>query len=179
MDSSRALRLLRDALEAHGLTEQGWTGELDRAKRRFGVCRYGPRRISLSRHLVELNDLDHVEDTVLHEVAHALAWEEHGEHCGHDSRWREICIRIGARPERCFDGSVVRTPRGSYFLVHRETAEVFRSYSRRPPRTDRSGQWIRGRKADTYGQLLVVSANELEMRRRRIATACPGVQVPG
>jgi hypothetical protein len=38
-----------------------------------------------------------VRDTVLHEVAHALAGPQHG----HDRVWRSIAVRIGCSGERC------------------------------------------------------------------------------
>jgi len=33
----------------------------------------------------------------LHEIAHALA----GPRAAHGPRWREICLKIGCKPERC------------------------------------------------------------------------------
>ena len=169
MEPARALLLLNGALKQHGLADSGWTGGLDRAARRFGVCRGKQKRITLSLPLVRLNEEDEVLDTVLHEVAHALAFEEFGVNCGHDARWKAICLRIGARPSRCFDGDEVRMPTGSWFLIHRDTAEVYRSYTRRPGRSDHTQTWIRGRKRETFGKLLVVSARELPLRKARAA----------
>jgi hypothetical protein len=169
MEPTKALSFLNGALREHGLTDSGWTGGLDRAARRFGVCRGKQKRITLSLALVRLNEEDEVRDTVLHEIAHALALEEFGVNCGHDDRWKAICVRIGARPSRCFDGEEVRMPKGTWFLIHRDTAEVYRSYTRRPGRSDHSETWIRGRKRETYGKLLVVSARELPLRQARAA----------
>ena len=63
-----ALRLMRH----HNLLPT-WKFEFDRSKVRFGKCSYGSKTISLSRHLVELNADVEVRDTILHEIAHALA----------------------------------------------------------------------------------------------------------
>jgi predicted SprT family Zn-dependent metalloprotease len=56
---------------------------------------------------VLLNNVDEVRDTILHEIAHALAPGD-----GHGPKWRMTCLRIGARPKRCYDdASVVSLPR--------------------------------------------------------------------
>ncbi|CAM3588079.1 SprT-like domain-containing protein [Nocardioides zeicaulis] len=93
---------LQDALELacrlrdeHGL--DGWRIELDRAKRRAGVCRHGSRTIGLSAALTELHDEAEVRETILHEIAHALAGPRHQ----HDATWRAIAISIGSNGERC------------------------------------------------------------------------------
>ncbi len=149
MNVAEALDLLNQSLQQHGLSN--WTGGLDNARRRFGVCRIDKKHISLSRTLCELNDRAEVYDTILHEIAHALAWQRHGENCAHDKRWKAICVEIGARPVACYDGEVIQ-PAAPWVLVHRDTGEVFRSYHKKP-RRNWSTVWIRGRKADTLGKL--------------------------
>ncbi|MGC5617598.1 SprT-like domain-containing protein [Georgenia sp. Z1491] len=78
----------------HGL--RGWTVALDRAVRRAGATHFHDRRITLSRHLVELYTEDEVRDVVLHEIAHALV----GPRVGHGPRWRAAVVRIGGSPRR-------------------------------------------------------------------------------
>lgn len=151
MNVKDSVQLLNQSLRAHGLTD--WTGGLDNARRRFGMCDIRKKHISLSRPLCELNDEAEVRDTVLHEIAHALAWQRHGENCGHDKRWKAICVEIGARPEACYDDGVVQ-PTAPWALVHRDTGEVFRTYLKRPSR-DWSSVWIRGRKSETFGKLAI------------------------
>ena len=157
MNASDSLELLQQSLLRHGLSD--WTGGLDNARRRFGMCNFSKKHISLSRPLCELNDETEVRDTVLHEIAHALAWQRHGKNCGHDKRWKAICVEIGARPEACYDDGVVQ-PAAPWVLVHRDTGEVFRTYLKFPSR-DWSGVWIRGRKAETFGKL-EIRANKPE-----------------
>lgn len=136
---------------AHGLIDLGWEAKMDHARKRFGVCRMSSKEISLSRPLVELNPEDEVRDTILHEIAHALAWEIHQENCGHDARWKEICERIGARPVASYDGEVIE-PELPWVLYHTETGEIFATYQRKPSR-DPAQMWWRGRKAETHGKL--------------------------
>lgn len=91
----------------HGLdTPSGWTFAWDNARRRFGACSWTRKTISLSRHIVGLNDEHHVRQTVLHEIAHALA----GTGEGHGPRWRRIAVSIGDDGSRCYDSNEVVTP---------------------------------------------------------------------
>lgn len=101
--SALAIRLM----EQHGLLTRGWTFEFDRARKRFGVCNYTYRRIQLSAPAVELNAEEQVRDTILHEIAHALA----GPAAGHGWQWRSLARSIGCTGDRCADPSVVVMPR--------------------------------------------------------------------
>lgn len=61
-------------LDEYGLHD--WQFGWDRARRRLGVCRLQEKSITLSIHFVRANlEAPHeIQDTVLHEIAHALAW---------------------------------------------------------------------------------------------------------
>ena len=96
--------MARELMDEHGL--RGWVLTFDRAKRRAGVCRHGDKVIGLSSHLTRLNTQEQVRDTVLHEIAHALA----GPGAGHGPRWRRIAADIGATPERGLPDDVVTVP---------------------------------------------------------------------
>jgi predicted SprT family Zn-dependent metalloprotease len=74
----------------------GWTLRFDRARDRAGICRRGKREISLSGPLMSLWTEDQIRDTVLHEIAHALAPAK----AGHGRAWQLICLQIGANPSR-------------------------------------------------------------------------------
>lgn len=95
----------------HGLTD--WTFKLDNAKRRFGVCRYGPKIISMSRELIKVNDEAQFMDTLLHEIAHALVGSGHG----HNHIWKAKCREIGCRPVRCYSSELAKGVKSKYLLV--------------------------------------------------------------
>lgn len=95
LEITAAMKLAENLMQAHAL--RGWTFAFNRRKRALGLCRYGPRRIELSLPFVLNNDELAVRDTILHEIAHALA----GEQVGHGPQWQNICMRIGATPVRC------------------------------------------------------------------------------
>ena len=90
-----ALDTAATLMREHGL--HGWTVRLDNARRRAGQCDYRRREISLSRHYVRHAEDDHIRDTILHEIAHALV----GPHHGHDAVWRRKAREIGCSATRC------------------------------------------------------------------------------
>jgi predicted SprT family Zn-dependent metalloprotease len=86
--------LAHELFTTHGL--QDWCFGFNRSKATLGLCRYEARCIELSVHLVERNGPEAVQDTLLHEIAHALVGPGHG----HDDAWKRKCLEIGAKPER-------------------------------------------------------------------------------
>jgi predicted SprT family Zn-dependent metalloprotease len=95
MDLAEAFEMAERLVSQHGLT--GWQVQLDNAKRRAGVCRFSDRVIGLSAPLTRVHAPAEVRDTVLHEIAHALAGPAHG----HDAVWRATARRIGCSGARC------------------------------------------------------------------------------
>ena len=71
--------------------DPSWTFGFDNAKRRAGLCNYRDKRISLSRYLAARYDDDTNHQTLLHEVAHALA----GPAAGHGPRWKQVADQLG------------------------------------------------------------------------------------
>lgn len=111
MNPYRAELLAKELINQH-LTYLDWKFKFDNAKRRFGRCQYGTKTISLSKPLVIANDEAQVRDTILHEIAHALAPGH-----GHDNHWKNRCRAIGANPQRCYSAdevSGVIAPYGLY-----------------------------------------------------------------
>jgi len=90
-----ALDLATQLMEVHGL--KGWRVKLDHARRRAGQCDFRARTISLSRHYVRHAEPNHIRDTILHEIAHALVGPRHG----HDVVWRQKAREIGCSANRC------------------------------------------------------------------------------
>jgi len=101
-----AERLAHGHMEEWGLLDNGWRFVFDNARSRFGQCSYRRRVISLSKHLVALNGVEEVNDTILHEIAHALTGAGHH----HDHVWKDMCVRVGAKPETCYDSDLVQRP---------------------------------------------------------------------
>ncbi len=71
--------------------DDSWSFGFDNAKRRAGLCDYTRRRISVSRYLAARYDDDTNHQTLLHEVAHALA----GSAAGHGAQWKRVARDLG------------------------------------------------------------------------------------
>lgn len=126
MDIGDFLNLAQSHMNKFGLDT--WQLEIDRAVRRAGLCNYSHRVISLSHHYITRNVWDGVvEDTVLHEIAHALVGPGHG----HNSIWKRKCIEVGARPERCYDSSQVDMPERRYIGMCPSCNLTIRRFRRR------------------------------------------------
>ena len=138
----------------------GW----DKTSRRLGCCKMQQRRISLSRYFAEAyaaRNPEQVWRTLLHELAHALAWVHHRA-TGHGPVWRRYCTALCIAGERaCTRGIEFDAPRTAprYTLCHSETGEIFRTYTRKPRLTAArlSHCYIPGRKNETLGKLTVRS----------------------
>jgi predicted SprT family Zn-dependent metalloprotease len=71
--------------------DDSWSFGFDNAKRRAGLCDYTRKRISVSRYLAARYDDDENHQTLLHEVAHALA----GPKAGHGPEWKRVARDLG------------------------------------------------------------------------------------
>lgn len=132
-DKTRALRLEWKRLQDQHEGLEAWTLRYDRARRRYGSCQYEPRTVTLSRVLVELNDLEESLDTLRHEAAHVLA----GPYAGHGPAWRAACVMTGATPERCYKPDDVQTPKAPWHLVCRHCGTVVARRHRRDRRMEK------------------------------------------
>lgn len=76
-----------------------WSFAFDRARKRAGACDFRARRITLSRLITAAATREQMRQTVLHEIAHALA----GHAAGHGPAWLREARRIGYRGGRTHD----------------------------------------------------------------------------
>jgi hypothetical protein len=120
MDWNDAVSLARTLMNEHGLGHIPFKAH--HSKRSFGTTRFIGRRqifsrqweswevkgILLSRPLTEVNSEVQVRDTILHEIAHAIAGP-----VGHAWEWRQVDRQLGANPEAVCGKGVVQV-RGPY-----------------------------------------------------------------
>lgn len=105
----------KKALVKHGLADKGWVFKWDkRATKRFGQCRYYRKEIGISNQLASLNKAEDVFDTVLHEIAHALASVRGFVRARHGIEWQRICVEIGAKPSQYYSSDQIVIPKGKY-----------------------------------------------------------------
>lgn len=112
LDNSPAIRVLNRAdelLRQHGLGD--WTFELSRGKHTLGHCDHEDRQIVFSEYYLHL-PMEEIEDTLLHEIAHALVGPDHG----HGAVWKRKCREIGAKPERLAAPGIKTTAKPNYVM---------------------------------------------------------------
>ena len=84
-------------IAAHHL--EHWSFQFDHATKRAGCCNYRDRVISVAYSYARYAADQEIEDTILHEIAHALV----GKAYGHDTVWQAKAIAIGCSGARCHD----------------------------------------------------------------------------
>lgn len=109
-----AEKMARDLMDHHGLKR--WKLLFSTKMRStFGKVKYGKGRskmtgrafvgiIKINSRMVLLNKEKQVRNTVIHEIAHALA--PVGSH--HNLRWQQIAKSLGDDGERCYGDDVVQ-----------------------------------------------------------------------
>jgi len=96
--------------KTYNVKELGWNfAGFDRGVRRLGVCEYSTNRttgiisekkIGLSKKMTEARTDKEVEQTILHEIAHAIDVEIRRS-SNHDYFWKQIAEACGHSGERC------------------------------------------------------------------------------
>lgn len=106
MNETEVRELTTILMAKHHLMRDGWMLKIGRAVRQAGSCNRSRKTITISGSIAKLNSKTEVQDTILHEIAHALAprGSQHG------SDWQEIAVKVGARPERCMDANLPVPP---------------------------------------------------------------------
>ena len=130
MTETQFLAKAKREINSWGLSN--WTVKFDRAKIAFGRCHYQRKMITISLplfHANKQNNFAEVWDTLLHELAHALS-AIHSRHYDHGTEWKKWCVRVGAKPQRCYGEDVAPAP-AKYHAVN-DKGEVLARYYRRP-----------------------------------------------
>jgi predicted SprT family Zn-dependent metalloprotease len=84
-------------IAAHHL--EYWSFQFDHATKRAGCCNYRERVISLAQAYARSAADEEIDDTILHEIAHALVGKAHG----HDQVWQATAVALGCSGQRCHD----------------------------------------------------------------------------
>lgn len=130
MKLEEAQSLAAELMERYWFKLDGWKLDFDNAKRRCGCTKFDTKTITLSRHFVRLNGEAAVRETILHEIAHAIAGQE-GDR-GHGQIWKYYAREIGAKPERCATDVVM--PEGSVEGVCATGCTARHNRHRMPPK---------------------------------------------
>jgi len=137
-----------------------WRVIFDKAKRRAGVCYVNRNLIAISQFHYLNNSLEIVKDTVLHEFAHAIAFEVFGDF-GHGKRWKSIASSIGAVPKAT---GLFNLPRAPWVLVHynKEFGAIYK-VGTRYRRNRKVREFIIKGMPSTCGELHYLCSEELSL----------------
>jgi hypothetical protein len=94
----KSLRHATAWIVAHQL--ESWSFQFDHATTRAGCCNYRTRVISLAHAYARSAADEAIDNTLLHEIAHALVGKTHG----HDQVWQARAVALGCSGQRCHDG---------------------------------------------------------------------------
>lgn len=143
----------------------GWSFEWCRTKSSLGTCRfYSPTDntrgiIRLSSNWMSLISEEEARDTVLHEIAHALA----GYYDNHGPIWQRYAIKIGAKPYSVAKTEVKVDPK--YVAISPITGNIIKRWmitpSQRVINEFTKERYIIGR-PETKGKIRVMSFEQFK-----------------
>ena len=115
--------------KTYNLIKLGWKFKTGNTKRAIGRCKYSHNRsgevwnkaIEMSqyfyRHNLTNGALHHMEDTMRHEIAHALDLEHHkNPPLDHGWGWKKMCRITGADPTLIKDSTIISHGKSKYTL---------------------------------------------------------------
>lgn len=126
--------LANELLSEWGLISKGWGFEWTNRKSCFGLCCCRTKTIYLSTFLLPtINDVS-AEDTIKHEIAHALDFEERGK-SDHSWRWKAWAIKVGAESTRTgshdYKDALIYAAEASKYKLVCPNGHVFPSHRKR------------------------------------------------
>ena len=111
--------LVKHLMEEHGIDYTFYWNDISG---QYGSCYPLLGIIKLNVYHVYVNTLNRTEETILHEIAHALNWKRN-KALGHGEDWREICIEIGAPPRIRYSVFDTRIPYEYQHLMREDNCE--------------------------------------------------------
>jgi SNF2 family DNA or RNA helicase len=91
MDRNTATKLCRETLDKYNLKDWGVRLSTDANSQFLGLCLHSDKCIILNAHHIDTHPTPEIEDTILHEVAHAIVGPGHA----HDATWTTKAMEMG------------------------------------------------------------------------------------
>ena len=100
------------------LRDRGWRFEFNSRKRAAGLCDWSCKTIYLSEYLLRqnLHKSMEFENTIRHELAHALDFEMRGK-SDHSRVWKAVAREVLCTAERCYTSNEIGDSKSKYTLV--------------------------------------------------------------
>lgn len=166
-----AEKLVNELLAVHGLAQIGWKFSWIKHKRLFGRCVYTSKEIQLSWPQTKENNYDHVKDTIIHEICHALVGPGHGHGPVFKQKASEIgCTGTSTKQYSVNDDGSIGGATPAWVLLCRE--EIISKYYCKPKRAGQKGLTYKGT------PLEIISYTEFKARQASKNTAKNTVDTP-
>ena len=128
MELAQARHLAISLIREH-LSDE-WTFSWINAKKVYGQCNYVRKQILLSKVLTIHRSENAVRQTILHEIAHALAPGH-----GHNRVWRKVAESLGVQRPRSTSAIDFDQSKIPYTWAIMYNGEIVRGYHRKPNKT--------------------------------------------
>lgn len=155
-----ALRLIDTLLNnVPGKQHNNWKFAWNNRKTAFGVCDHTIKTIYLSRYLTATEQREAIEQTILHEIAHAIA----GSAAGHGPAFKAACSRIGCLADGSYRKATAEIDYSGVKWVMVLGTEIHNRYYRRPAQKtfqSISLYYVRGQRVATQGKMKLMPYSE-------------------
>ena len=179
---AEAIAVANSKMDTLGLIDAGWKFKVDSAARRHGKCSFSDRVLSVTRNRIDHDSKEDVVNTILHEIAHALHFEEYNNAgrgaeffarrwtgrkwvrkiAPHGREWKRIAQSIGLkRPEASTKGNAQQNIIQPWRVVRVNNGVVSDTgtgFHRFPKRL--SARFLHSDKRGTLGKLFLVKKAE-------------------
>ena len=110
--------------KTYRLDRKGWTFEFNSRKRAAGLCAPGKKVIYISEYLLmqNLNKALEFENTLRHELAHAIDFEMRGT-SDHSRVWKAVAREVLCTAERCFTSEQIADTRQTKYTLICDTCK--------------------------------------------------------
>lgn len=139
------------------LADLGWTFEYNTRKRAAGLCSFRNKTIYLSKYLLKQN-LDksaEFENTLRHELAHAIDFEMRGK-SDHSNIWKAIARQVLCTAERCYSSQVIQTKVATKYTLICDTCGTERASHRKKKRLSACGHCCREHNGGRYSEKYIL-----------------------
>lgn len=129
MKLEKAYDIAEELLYSTGLRSKGWRFQFNKRKTYYGICYLDYKVIEISEVLTQLNGKRLFEDTVKHEIGHALCG-----HGFHNEEWASLVAELGGSISVTFDPTKINMPSPKYLAFCRKCKHEVEFY--RKPRKE-------------------------------------------
>lgn len=161
------LNLLNDLSPLYYNVVKQYTLTFGNKKNSYGSCNYRNMTIIIHMYSCEHIENEEVNDTILHEMAHAIDRGVNGVSSGHGYPWKKICREIGCKPESRSDAGQDVIKKSKFVLIfakddgYEYIQPVHRITNKKPLDTFLPHIYLTG-KPQTKGKLKVVTFDDYQ-----------------